>query len=288
MSLRKWLSIVGSLSSAVSGVVGLISTSGCSLPPEERYVYEENPFPFRPDKIEELCGYPVVGGPNFTSISFGDKIKFERWVYGKPINAIAYKVFTISDGRIFGGKYGMKATSMKGDSGGLIGSVTEYWIEVEDVHLIERLIKPQTPPGVRGILPGEVVVREIPDGDVSKVNDAYLVELAPQKKASISIEPDPSEYIFNIQVSQNGEPVAIAHLNDPIEDGYGFDTKDGGIFKIEIKSDAKFDRKPYFYKFYIRWSDRIYSSFRDYPKGRDIWTPPLSKTVSSPKSKLKH
>jgi hypothetical protein len=256
MAWRKWLSLVGALAGIGAGAgAGVPMLAGCTRGTgASPRITRENPFPFMPEQRQELCGTALSRRDDWTAIDFGELLEFNR--EGETINATAYSAVTFPDGRVFGGKYAMQATFVKGDSGGPAGSVTEYSVEVEGVRLVERMVKPQAPDGVKAILPGEFVVRKIPDGDVTKVNETYVVELPANKRATVVFEPAPEDYAFRVSVSKDGVSVPTAFVKDTVFDwGYRFDTATGGLFSILVHGGGHPDRIPYLYKFYVRWGD---------------------------------
>jgi hypothetical protein len=292
MAWRKWLSLVGALAGIGLGAgAGVPMLGGCTRGAgASPRITTHNPFSLMPDLQKELCGYEFGSRQDSTVVAFGEPLGFNR--AGETIAATAYEVITLLDGQAVGGKYAMQATFVKGDSGGPAGSVTEYSVEVEGVRLVERLVRPPAPAGVKALLPGEFVLRKIRDGELLRVNEKYLVELPANKHAFVVFEPPPTDYPFQVSVSKNGVTVPAPFVKEIPHDwvyappegraeGYRFDTGTGGLFDIAVQGTPPTGQVPDRYQFYVGWGDALGRSSGFRPDWVELKDPSVGRSKAS-------
>jgi hypothetical protein len=186
--------------------------TGCSIsecgskpsPKEDEKIQEESqnytmkiPLPLTQEIIWELAGPEAIKKAGLTFIAgmqianpefeklmlkagvvsgtfFSDWIGFSH--IGQTKDACGYGVLTSKDNTVVTGKYTMKATLRQATTGGPMGSATERYIEVDQLKLAQRTVRPgkkvfERP---RVVVPGERIVRMISPKE-SEVDDTYLI-----------------------------------------------------------------------------------------------------------------
>jgi hypothetical protein len=219
-------------------------------------------FATTPEQTAAVTGRQHLGEV-WRGFVFAEPLRFKR--IGETIEAYGYEAVTFADpGGAHTGEYAMRATLRKGYTGGPPGFATEYVVDVEDVRLIRKLAPPKAPPGKRGVVPGEVVIRLIPDGKLERVDDRYLIELPAKVGVSIWFDPSPDEYNVELSVTRDGSAVPLRY-HDHAEQ---FETVSAGIYELRVRpAEPSASREPDRYSFNIVWG---HSSIAGDLPGRQI------------------
>jgi hypothetical protein len=242
VTVRRRLMLLGKLAS----LAGAIAAAGCKDDLKNRTFPLE--FPITPEQTAAVTGRPNKGRFR-QSIYFAEPLRFTR--VGETIEAFGYQALTLADfGEAHTGKYAMRATLRKGYTGGPAGFATEYVVDVEDVRLVQKLVPPPGPPGKRGILPGEVVIRAIPEGELRRVDDRYLIELPAKTSVYISFDPEPGEYAFRLSIAKDGTLLPLRHERH----AEFFETISAGVHELHVTPpEAPALREPDRYSFDVVW-----------------------------------
>jgi hypothetical protein len=241
-TLRRKLMLLGKLASLTGALVG------CKDDLKDRTFRLE-----QPGTVEQNLA--LVGrsrlGQYWQGIEFAEPLRFTR--VGETVEAFGYKTLTLADfGEAHTGKYAMRATLRKGYTGGPAGSATEYVVDVVDARLVAKLVPPPAPPGKRGILPGEIVIRRIPAGELPRVDDRYLVELPAKVNAHVMFDPEPDKYDFKLSVEKDGTTLPLRYHNSAER----FETASAGIHELRVTpAEAPAAREPDRYSFYVVWGE---------------------------------
>ena len=221
----------------LASIAGALAAAGCKDDLKDRTFRLH--YPITPEQTAAVTGRPSLGKV-WQSIEFAEPLRFTR--VGETIEAFGYEALTLADyGEAHTGKYAMRATLRKGYTGGPPGSATEYVVDVEDVHLVGRLVAPRAPLGKRGILPGEVVIRPIPAGELQHVDDRYLIELPAKASAHIYIYPLPEDYGFRLSVTRDSASMPIRTQSAH----YGFETPSAGVYELRVlPAEGHMPREP--------------------------------------------
>jgi hypothetical protein len=180
-------------------------------------------------------------------ITFDEPLRFKK--VGQTIDAFTYLTLTQgSTGEAFCGQFAVQATLRKGYTGGPPGFATELFIEAGPLRFVKNLAAPPTPPGVRGIVPGQEVVRMIPQGQVDKVDDRYWIDLPLVNMVDVWVNPFRSEHELGITLTRENKPMA----SQPDVGHYVFKTDGPGIYEIRIVGRAA-AKEPDRYSFFVAW-----------------------------------
>jgi hypothetical protein len=113
-------------------------------------------------------------------------------------------------------------------------------------------VPPPAPPGKRGILPGEIVIRPIPEGEIRRVDDRFLIELPAKTSIHISFEPEPDEYVFRLSVAKDGTVLPLRHERHAEH----FETVSAGVHELRVlPAEASASREPDRYSFDVVWGE---------------------------------
>jgi hypothetical protein len=257
-TLRRKLMLLGKLAS----LAGALAAAGCKNDLKDRTFRLE--FPITPEQTAAVTGRPHLGNV-WQSIVFAEPLRFTR--VGEKIEAFGYETLTLADyGEAHTGKYAMRATLRKGYTGGPAGFATEYIVGVDDVHLVGKLVPPPAPPGMKGILPGEVVVRDIAEGDLQHLDDRYLIELPAKASIRVSFQPFPEDYGFVLTVTKDRSSLPVRWENY----SHRFATSSAGIYELRVvPAEAPVPREPASYRFNVVWGEA--SSQGDMKRGYVQW-----------------
>lgn len=208
------------------------------------------------NQLQELTGRPDLVGVGAV-LKFEDPLVFTR--IDETIDATGYLAVTTSEtGEAYTGKFTFRATLRKGYTGGPPGSATELFVQVdeESTRLLEKLSPPKAGPGVKAILPGQVVVRRIKEGELAGLDDRYLIELPGGKSVRLLFDPWPEEYAVRLSVTRNGVQVPTR-----IEKGFIhlFESGEGGLHELRIRSGAASAKEPDSYRFEMYWGKSVSS-----------------------------
>jgi hypothetical protein len=255
---RKWM---------LRGIVALVASAGGVLQFLKREsITRRNPF-LGGDYVE-LCGRDLSKREDWSFVAFGDPLQFGYT--GDVITATAYSAVTFSDGRACAGRYEMQATFEKGYTGGPAGSATEYFVTLDNIHLVERLKRPEAPPGVRAILPGECIIRPIADGELQRLDDKYVIDLPADRHATIVFVPFPEDCEFVVTVAHLGRAFGCEFGGETFGDtGFHFDTTTAGLYEIRVRASPEAMKIPDHYDLHVIWGDSLgLSGFagENYPK----------------------
>jgi len=243
---RKKLILLGTLAS----LAGALAAAGarCWDDVEGKEFRLDYPVPY--EGTRALIGRPSPG-KSWQSIDFAEPLRFKR--VGETIEVFGYGALTLADfGEAHTGKYAMRATLRKAYTGGPVGFMTEYVVKTKDVRLVERLVAPVGRPGTRGILPGQLVIRTIGEGELQRLDDRYLIELPAKVTVSIMFGPSPDEYDFKLAVAKDGKALPLRR------DRYGgeLETMTAGVYELRIEpAEDPVPREPDRYWFYVVWGD---------------------------------
>ncbi len=261
MLLKKVVSFVGCL---FGGVVGAGCTRGNDL--ADRTFKAD--FPVTREQTRALIKRPSMDslGEAWAMVRFADPLRFKR--LDETVEAFGYEAVTLADlGEAHTGKYAMRATLRKGYTGGPAGSATELFVELDDVRLVEALSPPKAPPGKKGILPGQVVVRMIPEGELARLDDRYLVELPANRKVTVWFEPWPKDYGFKLSVAKDGAIVPFRphrfEFDPSIAESLGaYDVlpTSAGVYELRVLPADRASKQPDRYFFLITWGDELGTS----------------------------
>ena len=180
------------------------------------------------EQTRALIGRPGLG-KSWESHEFAELLSFTH--LGETIEAFGYEAVTLADfGEAHTGKYAMRATLRRGYTGGPIGFSTEYVVDVSDVRLVAKLVAPPAPPGKRGILPGQVVIRTIREGELPRLDDRYLVELPAKVDAQAWMTPSREDYGFVLSVTKDGAPLPLRWEDH----AHHFTTVSAGVHEVRL------------------------------------------------------
>jgi hypothetical protein len=242
--LMRKVVLVGKLASLAVA----LAAAGCNDDLKDRTFRLD--FPITREQTRAIAGRPELGVA-WQSIVFAEPLRFRR--VGETIEAFGYEALTLADlGEAHAGKFAMRATLRKGYTGGPAGFATEYVVGVEDVRLVGNLVPPPAPPGMRGIVPGEVVIRPIPEGGIRRVDDRYLIELPAKTSVHISFDPEPNEYEFKVIIAKDGTTLPLRHVR------YSelFETESAGTHELHVMpAEASPSKEPDRYSFYVVWGE---------------------------------
>ena len=207
-------------------------------------------FTVSPEQTAAMIGEPGLG-KTWQRITFAEPLRFGR--VGETIEAFGYEALTLADsGEAHTGRYAMRATLRKGSPGGQPGPATEYVVDTEDVILVGELVAPLTPPGKRGILPGQIFVRAIREGELERLDDRLLIELPAKASVRISFVPFPQDYGFKLGVTRDGVSLPLPWKDD----GYRFQTTSAGVHEIRVlPAGAPAAREPSSYRLSVVWGE---------------------------------
>ena len=252
----------------LASLAGALAAVGCKDNLKNKTFRLE--FPITREQTRAMAGRPDLGEV-WQSIVFAEPLRFTR--VGETIEAFGYEALTLADyGEAHTGKYAMRATLRKGYTGGPAGFATEHVVDVEDVRLVGKLVPPLAPPGKRGILPGELVVREIAEGKLQQLDDRYVIELPTTADIRVSFQPFPEDYGFRFSVTKDGAPLPVRWENY----SHRFATVSAGIYELRIlPAEALVPKEPASYRFNVVWGEASSQGNmkRDYVQLRDVRTP---------------
>jgi hypothetical protein len=245
-TVRRRLMLLGKLAS----IAGALAAAGCKDDLKDRTFRLE--FPITREQTRAMVGRADLGAV-WQMIVFAEPLRFKR--VGETIEAFGYEALTLADyGEVHTGKYAMRATLRKGYTGGPAGFATQYVVDVEDVRLVGKLVAPPALPGRRGILPGELVVRDIGEGELQRLDDRYLVDLPAKSSIRISIYPLPEQYGFRLSVTRDGASMPL-HTQSA---HYEFETPSAGIHEVRVlPAEAPVPREPASYRLDVVWGDAL-------------------------------
>jgi hypothetical protein len=250
MLLKKVVSFVGCL---FGGAVG----SGCTRGNDLADRTFKADFPVTREQTRALIKRPSMDslGEAWAMVRFADPLHFKR--LDEAVEAFGHEAVTLADlGEAHTGRYAMRATLRKGYTGGPPGSATELFVELDDVRLVEALSPPKAPPGKKGILPGQVVVRMIPEGELARLDDRYLVELPANRKVTVWFEPWPNDYGFKLSVAKDGATLPMGARDfDNV-----FETTSASIYELRVLPADRAAKQPDSYFFYITWGNAFDTS----------------------------
>jgi hypothetical protein len=197
-----------------------------------------------------MAGRPSEGEA-WKLLGFAEPVHFSRT--GDWIEVFGYQALTLADfGEAHTGKYAMRARLRAASStgGGLSG--VHYVMDVEDARLVAKLVAPRAPPGKRGILPGQVVVRDIREGELQRLDDRYLIELPGKVGAKVYIYPLPEDYAFRISVTEEGAAIPLQ-----VESAHRrFETVRSGVYELRVQpAEAPVPREPARYRLDVVWGN---------------------------------
>jgi hypothetical protein len=188
-------------------------------------------------------------------VEFNELLRFKK--IGQTVDAYTYWTLTQgSTGEAFGGQFAVQATLRKGYTGGPPGFATELFIETGPLRFVRSLPPPPAPPGARGIVPGQVVVRMIPQGELDKVDDRYLIDLPAISPVQVWMVPNQWEHGFDVSLAREG-----SFMPTRIDEGiYIFETNGGGIYELRIVGKAG-PKVPDRYSFALAWGHVVDSGW---------------------------
>jgi hypothetical protein len=112
------------------------------------------------------------------------------------------------------------------------------WSSLEEARLINRITtRPNVPPGVRAIFPGECVNGKLEAGEAAK----FQVEIPPAVQDLEVFAPgdNPRDVRLQVLVSKNGQPAGdFSDRGDYSDHGYR-DKDGGGTYLITLRAPAK-------------------------------------------------
>jgi hypothetical protein len=234
--LRRKLMLLGKLALLAGALGAAPLVAGCSkerLQDDLKDRTFQLDFPSFKEHTVALTGRPSLGKV-WQSIKFAEPLHFTR--IDETIEVFGYQALTLADfGEAHTGKYAMRATLRRKDSGGAAGFASKYVVDVEDVRLLRNLVAPAAPPGEKSILPGEVVVRPIVrlvgQDEIRNVDDWYLIDLPPQANARVFISPPPEDFAFVLTVSKDGVPLPLRYAHG----SHRFETTSAGTYELCVQ-----------------------------------------------------
>jgi len=246
----------------LASLAGALAAAGCKGDVKNKTFRLE--FPTTREQTRAVAGRSDLGEV-WKIIMFAEPVRFTR--LGETIEAFGYEALTLADfGEAHTGKYAMRATLRKGYTGGPPGSATEYVVDVEDVRLVTKLVAPRAAQGKRGILPGEVVVRGIPDGEIQGIDDRYLIELPAKTNIHVLVSPLPERYPFKLSVTREGAPLPLSYEDCT----HRFETASGGVYELRVlPAGGPVPREPASYSLNVVWGEA--SSQGDLNSGDVQW-----------------
>jgi hypothetical protein len=206
-------------------------------------------FPITEEQRRDVAGRPA--GKVRQSVVFAEPVCFPR--VGETIEAFGYQTLTLAGlGEAQTGKYAMRATLRTSPAAEKSESPARYAVTVENVRLVEKLVAPAALPDKRAILPGQVVVRAIREGEIQRVDDSYHVELPGKANVSISITPPPEQYGFRLIVSRGGAPLPLRRAGG----AHRLETVTSGVHELRVlPAEGPVSREPASYRLYVVWGD---------------------------------
>jgi hypothetical protein len=268
--------LFGGLLSALGGLFG--ASSGCTRgggdvaksPPDAAAKEPEGEtlpldFPIEPEQTRAIAGRPDLG-KTWAIVTFAAPVHFNR--VGETVEAFGYEALTLADfGEAHTGKYAMNATLRRGYTGGPPGSATSLYLQVEDVRVVGKLTPPKAAPGTKAILPGQVVVRMIPPGELARVDDRYVIDLPANTLVTVWFDPRPRDYSFRLSAAKDGTAFPIRKGRDQ-----DFDTASAGTYELRVLPAGTATKEPDSYFFNVTWG--ISSSKGDLREHQIKWHTP--------------
>ena len=253
--LGKKLMLVGKLALMAGALVVALQQAGCCdrvLWSEERDLEGKRrvEMPIALEHTLAMTGRPSEGKV-WKLLGFAEPVHFRRT--GEWIEVFGYQALTLADfGEAHTGKYAMRARlRMASSTGGGLSGV-HYVMDVEDVRLVAKLVAPRAPPGKRGILPGEVVVRKLRQGELQRLDDRYLIELPGGVSAKATIYPLPEHYAFRISVTNEGAEVPL----QVVSAHRFFETVRSGVYELRVqRAEAPAPKEPASYRLEVVWGN---------------------------------
>jgi hypothetical protein len=251
--------LFGGLLSALGGLLG--ASSGCTRgggdvaksPPDAAAKEPEGEtlpleFPITREQTRAIAGRPDLG-KTWAIVTFGAPVHFDR--VGQTVEAFGYEALTLADfGEAHTGKYAMNATLRKDYTGGPPGFATSLYVQVEDVRVVGKLTPPKAPPGAKAILPGQVVVRMIPAGELARVDDRYVIDLPANTLVTVWFDPIAKDYPFRLSVVKDGTAFPIREGRDQ-----DFDTASAGTYELRVLPAGTATKEPDRYFFHVSWGN---------------------------------
>lgn len=242
------------LSPLLASLAALTCHSACTPPyldPKGR----EFQLPFVLKSREEMV--TLTGrqefGEMWSMAEFSDPLRFSK--LNQTVDATAYCTVTFGDsGEAYLGRYLARATLRKSEPSGSAGHASsELYVEETDLRLVERRLPPRAPLGVKGILPGQEIVRRIPDGTLPGLDDRYLIELPADKPISLWFYPWSDEYLFALGITQDG--VSIPIESDGKSAARRLKTTSAGLYEFRVRAGSGKKGIPDGYAFSMAWGD---------------------------------
>jgi hypothetical protein len=244
---------MGALFNRALGLAALMVGTGCMDKFDLSGRTFEVPYSKKPGELEELCPQ-WSSSKDRTSVAFAEPLRFTQ--LNEAIDAQVYETYLMRDlHQICAGTYKLKATLRRGATGGPAGTATELFVEVSDKRLIEQNSRPQPPPGFRPLLPGEIVVRQVAPGELTKIDDRYVIALPAGKKVRLEFVPARNEYEFKTTLKKAGAELAMT--NDRESANRFFDTKDAGLYELTVTHGGPAAKEPDRYSFFMTWGDPL-------------------------------
>ena len=206
-------------------------------------------FPITEEQRQDVAGRSA--GKVRQSVVFAEPVCFPR--KGETIEAFGYQTLTLAGlGEARTGKYAMRATLRNSAPAEKSESTTRHAVTVENVRLVEMLVAPTAPPDKRAILPGQVVVRAIREGELQRIDDRYLIELPAKANVSISITPPPERYGFRLSVTRGGAALPLRHVGG----AQRLETVTSGVYELRVlPAEGPVSREPASYRLYVVWGE---------------------------------
>lgn len=184
-------------------------------------------------------------------IRFSEPLAFTQ--IGETVDGTGYWAITLDDqSEAYAGRFSFRATLLRGYTGGPPGSATELFVRVEEgsTRLQEKIVTPKAPPGARAILPGQIVVRHVNEGELGRLDDKYVIDLPKTKDISLGFLPRQDDYAYKLSMSAHGEAV---RLRGDGKGGYQFDATRAATYELRVKGGASAREVPDGYRFCVRW-----------------------------------